>query len=91
MLDQPKTDGASRMSGCLPDDTETEKRSLRIRGRGTTIRLERPFWAALEEMAANQGVTLGEFIAGVSEACKATRRNNLSSCLRVVCLNRRGL
>lgn len=91
MLNQPKKDGARQMGGSLLENTETEKRSLRIRGHGTTIRLERPFWAALEEMAANQGVTLVEFIAGVSEACKETRRNNLSSCLRVICLNRNGL
>ncbi len=79
------------MSFSLLDDTETEKRSLRLHGRGTTIRLEKTFWAVLDEMAASQGVSLTEFIAGVSEACKTTRRNNLSSCLRVICLNRRGL
>ncbi len=91
MLDQAKQNTLNRLSSSLPDDTETEKRSLRIHGRGTTIRLEKTFWAALDEMAANQGLSLTKFIAEVSEACKMTRRNNLSSCLRVICLNRRGL
>lgn len=69
----------------------SEKRSLRIRQRSTTIRLELPFWRALEEIAENQGMSLVTLITSVEENClqkvnSVQDKSNLASCLRVYCL-----
>jgi len=62
-----------------------------MNGRGTTIRLELPFWTVLEDMAEGQGESLGTLIMRIDETCRArtglTRsERNLASCLRVFCL-----
>ncbi|CAA7624828.1 conserved hypothetical protein [Magnetospirillum sp. LM-5] len=63
-----------------------EKRSIRIHGHSTTIRLERAFWTVLEEMARDEGVTANALIARVHDHCLINNDKNLASCLRVVCL-----
>jgi predicted DNA-binding ribbon-helix-helix protein len=63
-----------------------EKRSFRILGHSTTIRLERAFWSVLDEMAAEEGVTAGALITRIYEHCLVNNDKNLASCLRVVCL-----
>jgi len=68
-----------------------EKRSLRIRQRSTTIRLELPFWQALEDIAGNRGMELTTLIAWVEANCQQKDKPiqdkaNLASCLRVYCL-----
>lgn len=68
-----------------------EKRSFRLPGGGTTIRLERAFWSVLDDMAEGQGVGLGTLIGRIDDACRArngqTRNErNFASCLRVFCL-----
>jgi len=61
------------------------KRSLTIAGHRTSIALEAEFWAALEELAAERGLTLPQLVREVDE----TRTGpNLSSALRVTVLNR---
>lgn len=75
---------------------EGEKRSIRISGRSTTVRLERPFWSALEEIAEGDGVSLSTLISRVNGGFKerdmdeSGKKNkaNLASCLRVFCLIR---
>lgn len=68
-----------------------EKRSLRIRQRSTTIRLELPFWRALEDIAKNRKMGLTTLIAWIETNCQkkgeaVQDKANLASCLRVYCL-----
>ncbi|MGE5505966.1 MAG: ribbon-helix-helix domain-containing protein [Actinomycetota bacterium] len=63
-----------------------EKRSLRIHGHSTTIRLERAFWSVLDEMASEEGVTAATLVTRIHDHCLSTNDKNLASCLRVVCL-----
>ncbi len=63
-----------------------EKRSFRIHGHSTTIRLERAFWTVLEEMARDEGTGVPGLIGRIQEHCLVTNDKNLASCLRVVCL-----
>ena len=63
-----------------------EKRSFRLHGHSTTIRLERAFWSVLEELAAEEGDTVAAIVTRISDHCLVANEKNLSSCLRVVCL-----
>jgi len=63
-----------------------EKRSFRIHGHSTTIRLERAFWTVLDEMAGEEGCTTCALIARIHDHCLVNNDKNLASCLRVVCL-----
>jgi len=45
-----------------PERYDSEAHSLRIQGCVTSIRLEKEFWAILEEMAAAEGSTTPELI-----------------------------
>ena len=63
-----------------------EKRSFRIHGHSTTIRLERAFWSVLEELAVEEGDTVASVVTRITDHCLVANEKNLSSCLRVVCL-----
>ena len=68
-----------------------EKRSFRMARRCTTIRLEKPFWDALEKIARDIAVSLGELIEEIDRGSRTreermTGKRNLASCLRVFCL-----
>lgn len=63
-----------------------EKRSFRIQGHSTTIRLERAFWNVLELMADSHDLTLAEIICRIQNECIVANDKNLASCLRVMCL-----
>ena len=63
-----------------------EKRSLRIHGQSTTVRLERAFWNVLEEIASDHGLTVAGVIQEVADHCLVANDKNLESCLRVICL-----
>lgn len=70
---------------------QAEKKSFRIHGRSTTIKLERPFWQALEEISWNRSRSLVALVTDVSDGRSACNQNpedapNLASCLRVFCL-----
>ena len=71
-----------------PSNYLLETRSLRIRGHGTSVRLEAPFWAILEEMAASEGVSLGKFLTRLSDEVLELHGNirNFASLLRCSCL-----
>ena len=56
------------------------KRSLTIAGHRTSVSLEEPFWDALKEIAATEGLTVAALIAQVDSGREAT---NLSSALRL--------
>lgn len=59
--------------------TEVRKRSVMIAGHPTSVTLEEPFWDALKELAAGEGLSVNALI----ERIDATRTGNLSSALRV--------
>lgn len=62
-----------------------EKRSLTIAGHATSISLEKPFWAALREIAVQRQLTLPELVAEIDAQ---SREASLSSAIRVYVLNR---
>lgn len=59
------------------------KRSVDIAGHRTSVSIEEPFWDALKEIAAREGVSLNDLIARIDGA----RDGNLSSAIRVYVLN----
>lgn len=63
-----------------------ERRSLRIHGHSTTIRLERAFWNVLEDLANIEGTTVVGLVTKIYDHCQFANNKNLASCLRVVCL-----
>lgn len=62
------------------------RRSLRIHGHSTTIRLERAFWNVLEELASSECVTVAHVVTKIYDHCQFANQKNLASCLRVACL-----
>jgi predicted DNA-binding ribbon-helix-helix protein len=60
-----------------------DKRSLSIAGHRTSIALEPEFWAALEAMAAEAGLTMAALMRSIDEN-RAT--DNLSSAARLAVL-----
>jgi predicted DNA-binding ribbon-helix-helix protein len=56
------------------------KRSFNIAGHKTSISLEAPFWEALREAAAAEGIPLARLVARIDEGRGDT---NLSSAVRV--------
>ncbi len=62
------------------------RRSVRIHGHSTTIRLEHAFWTVLQELAEMEELTLAAMITVIQDHCLTTDQHNLASCLRVVCL-----
>ena len=63
-----------------------EKRSLRIHGQSTTLRLERAFWNVLDEIAHDHKMSVNGVIQEISDQCLVANDKNLASCLRVICL-----
>lgn len=56
------------------------KRSLTIAGHRTSVSLEEPFWDALKDIAAAEGLTVAALIATIDSGREAV---NLSSALRL--------
>ena len=71
-----------------PATYAAETRSIRLHGHVTSIRLEAAFWGVLEEIAANEGVTVARFIATLNDEVmdEGAELANLASFLRVSCL-----
>lgn len=63
-----------------------EKRSLRIHGQSTTLRLERAFWNVLDEIAHDHKMSVNGVIQEIADQCLVANDKNLASCLRVICL-----
>jgi predicted DNA-binding ribbon-helix-helix protein len=59
------------------------KRSVRLRGRKTSVSLEDEFWNALKKIANDRYVTLSELVSGID---KQRQHGNLSSALRLFVL-----
>jgi len=75
---------------CSPEEAREfytpERRSIRIHGHSTTIRLENAFWSVLESLAEKEGTTVVGIIIRVHDHCQFADQKNLASCLRVLCL-----
>lgn len=65
---------------------EPERRSFRIHGHSTTIRLERAYWSVLDILAAEEDLSVAALITRIHDHCQIANEKNLASCLRVVCL-----
>ncbi len=63
-----------------------EKRSIRIHGHATSIRLERAFWHTLESIAHDLDTPLSELIERTVDGCLIANDKNIASCLRVICM-----
>lgn len=63
--------------------TTVKKRSVVVSGHRTSISLERAFWEALREIAAQRDVTINQLVSEID----AARSGNLSSAIRVFILN----
>ena len=75
-------------AGQDPDRYASETRRLRLNGQSTSIRLERSFWAILDEIAASDGVTTPVFISKLhAEVLELSGEpSNFTSLLRCACL-----
>ncbi len=61
------------------------KRSFAIKGHRTSISLEAPFWEALKEAAAEDGIAIAALVAEID---KARGTSGLSSAVRIWLLHR---
>ncbi len=76
-------------NACLVDQVQDfipERRSFRIHGHSTSIRLERVFWTVLDTMSEELGMTLPELIVQIHDQCLVSNDKNIASCLRVICI-----
>lgn len=75
-------------AGQDPDRYSLETRRMRLNGQSTSIRLEKSFWAIVDELARSQGFTTPGFVsklhAEVIEIYGETK--NFTSLLRCTCL-----
>ena len=67
-------------------DFVPERKSFRIHGHSTSIRLERVFWAVLETMSEDLAITLPGLIERIHDQCMVANDKNIASCLRVICI-----
>jgi predicted DNA-binding ribbon-helix-helix protein len=63
-----------------------ERRSVRIHGLSTTIRLERAFWSVMEDLAEMENTSVAGPITRIQDHCQFSDQKNLASCLSVSCL-----
>jgi len=68
------------------NDFIPERRSFRLHGHSTSVRLERVFWTVLESMAAELKMTLPDLVVRIHDQCMIANDKNLASCLRVICI-----
>lgn len=63
--------------------TQLQLRNVVIAGRRTSLRLEPEMWAALDDIAAREGLTLHQLCSRVADV---RRRSSLTSAIRVFLL-----
>lgn len=75
-------------AGQDPESYASETRSLRLHGYSTSIRLERAFWATIDEIAAADGLSTPQFIARLHDEVLELNgaAPNFTSLLRCACL-----
>ena len=68
----------------VPPEVKREKRSISLYGHRTSVALEAPFWAALEETAKAQELSLAGLICELDDARIAAKSElGLAAYLRV--------
>jgi predicted DNA-binding ribbon-helix-helix protein len=75
-------------AGQSPELYESHTRSIRLGGHATSIRLEAAYWSTLEEIAAEQNVSLPRFLTKLHDEVLDFRGEivNFTSLLRCACL-----
>ncbi|MEM7170251.1 MAG: ribbon-helix-helix domain-containing protein [Pseudomonadota bacterium] len=75
-------------AGQSKENYTCETRSMRLRGFSTSIRLEAAFWSVLDEIAAQEDVTVPQFVSKLHEEVEALHGEvqNFTSLLRCACL-----
>ena len=75
-------------AGQDPERYSNTTRRLRLNGQSTSIRLENTFWAILDQIAENEGVSTPAFISKLHSEVLELRGEpaNFSSLLRCACL-----
>lgn len=70
-----------------PAEYEQVTRSVRLHGGVTSVRLERRFWAVLEELAESEDTSLPKFLEALYDEAVSLHGQigNFASLLRVVC------
>ena len=71
-----------------PDSYAFETRSIRLNGQSTSLRLEKVFWGILEEIAADEGMSVPRFISTLHQEILLLRGEvpNFTSHLRCICV-----
>ena len=74
-----------------PDSYAFETRSIRLNGQSTSLRLEKVFWGILEEIAADEGMSVPRFISTLHQEILLLRGEvpNFTSHLRCICVTTR--
>ena len=74
-----------------PDSYAFETRSIRLNGQSTSLRLEKVFWGILEEIAADEGMSVPRFISTLHQEILLLRGEvpNFTSHLRCICVSAR--
>lgn len=75
-------------AGQDPERYQCETRRMRLNGQSTSIRLEKSFWAKLDELAESEGFTTPGFVSKLhSEVLEIHgETKNFTSLLRCTCL-----
>lgn len=75
-----------------PRPFQRVSRSIRIGGHGTSIQLEAAFWAVLDAMAEQEGMSTPKLLAALHEEAAELRGGvtNFASTLRTICLLHQG-
>jgi len=75
-------------AGQDPHTYAYETRSVRLMGHATSVRLEARFWTILEEIVAEQHMTMAKFLSKLYEEALTTHGEvqNFASLLRCSCL-----
>ncbi len=71
-----------------PDSYAFETRSIRLNGQSTSLRLEKVFWGILEEIAADEGMSVPRFLSTLHQEILFLRGEvpNFTSHLRCICV-----
>ena len=74
-----------------PESYAFETRSIRLNGQSTSLRLEKVFWGILEEIAADEGMSVPRFISTLHQEILLLRGEvpNFTSHLRCICVTAR--
>lgn len=75
-------------AGQDPERYQLETRRMRLNGQSTSIRLEKSFWAILDELASNEALTTPGFVSKLHREVLELygESRNFTALLRCTCL-----